>query len=98
MLALFGIFMPSFSWHWVLFVWAYALVWFLLSDRVKLLAYRILDPVSGETVAPTGTTIRAPGSSTGIPNGVAHASTVAPFHSDADPEHPVSRDSSAASG
>jgi hypothetical protein len=25
-------------------VWAYALVWFLLNDQVKVLAYRILDP------------------------------------------------------
>jgi len=26
-------------------VWGYALLWFLVNDRVKLLAYRILDPV-----------------------------------------------------
>jgi hypothetical protein len=26
-------------------VWGYALLWFLLNDRVKLLAYRIFDPV-----------------------------------------------------
>ena len=25
------------------FVWGYALAWFLVNDRVKLLAYRILD-------------------------------------------------------
>jgi H+-transporting ATPase len=25
-------------------VWVYALAWFLVSDRIKLLAYRILDP------------------------------------------------------
>ena len=25
-------------------VWGYVLVWFLLTDLVKLLAYRILDP------------------------------------------------------
>jgi hypothetical protein len=24
-------------------VWGYALIWFLLSDRIKLLAYRIID-------------------------------------------------------
>jgi H+-transporting ATPase len=30
-------------------VWGYALVWFLLTDRVKLVAYRILDPVTIET-------------------------------------------------
>ena len=27
------------------FVWGYALLWFLVNDRVKLLAYRIFDPV-----------------------------------------------------
>jgi len=44
LLALFGIFMPSLSWHWVAFVWGYALVWFVITDRVKLVAYRIFDP------------------------------------------------------
>jgi len=29
-------------------VWGYALLWFLLNDRVKLLAYRIFDPAKGE--------------------------------------------------
>ena len=43
LLALFGIFMPSLEWRWVLFVWAYALAWFVLSDRIKLVAYRIFD-------------------------------------------------------
>jgi H+-transporting ATPase len=89
MLALFGIFMPSLSWHWVLFVWAYALVWFLLSDRVKLLAYRVLDPVSSETVAPTGTTSTEPGSHTRTQKRVAQASKVAP--PDADSEVPYPR-------
>ena len=32
-------------WGWALFVWGYALAWFLVTDPVKLLAYRILDPV-----------------------------------------------------
>ena len=27
-----------------MFVWGYALAWFLVNDRVKLLAYRIFDP------------------------------------------------------
>jgi hypothetical protein len=29
-------------------VWGYALLWFLVNDRVKLLAYRIFDPVQNE--------------------------------------------------
>jgi hypothetical protein len=28
----------SHAWSWALFVWGYALVWFLVTDRVKLLA------------------------------------------------------------
>ena len=32
-----------FRWGWALFVWGYALAWFLVNDRVKLLAYWILD-------------------------------------------------------
>jgi H+-transporting ATPase len=26
-------------------VWGYALAWFLVNDRVKLLAYRVFDPL-----------------------------------------------------
>jgi len=45
-IAVYGLFMTPLGWGWALFVWGYALIWFLISDRVKLLAYRILDPVS----------------------------------------------------
>jgi H+-transporting ATPase len=45
LIAVYGFLMPPLGWGWAGFVWAYALVWFLVSDRVKLLAYRILDPV-----------------------------------------------------
>jgi H+-transporting ATPase len=44
LIAVYGIFMTPLGWKWAMFVWGYALVWFLLNDRVKLLAYRILDP------------------------------------------------------
>ena len=40
--------MPRLGWHWVLLVWGYAIVWFLITDRVKLAAYRILDPVKDQ--------------------------------------------------
>ncbi|WP_204376699.1 hypothetical protein [Methyloceanibacter marginalis] len=36
--------MPALGWELALFVWGYALVWFLINDGVKLLGYRILDP------------------------------------------------------
>ncbi|HKK46654.1 MAG TPA: DUF2934 domain-containing protein, partial [Balneolaceae bacterium] len=32
------------GWGWAGFVWGYALLWFLINDRLKLLAYRILNP------------------------------------------------------
>jgi H+-transporting ATPase len=34
-----------------LFVWGYALAWFLVNDRVKLLAYRIFDPTKEPLLA-----------------------------------------------
>ncbi|HVN76561.1 MAG TPA: plasma-membrane proton-efflux P-type ATPase [Thermoanaerobaculaceae bacterium] len=42
--AVYGFLMPPIGWGWALAVWAYALAWFLVNDRVKLFAYRILDP------------------------------------------------------
>jgi H+-transporting ATPase len=44
LIAVYGLFMTPLGWKWAGFVWGYALVWFLVNDRVKLLAYRILDP------------------------------------------------------
>ena len=41
--AVYGFLMTPLGWGWALLVWAYALVWFLINDRVKLLAYWILD-------------------------------------------------------
>ena len=45
LVAVYGLFMPSIGWGWALLVWGYSLVWFLVNDRIKLLAYRIFDPV-----------------------------------------------------
>jgi len=44
LIAVYGLFMTPLGWGWAGFVWGYALIWALLSDRVKLLAYRIFDP------------------------------------------------------
>lgn len=44
LIATFGIFMPPIGWRWAALIWLYAAAWFLISDRVKLLAYRIFDP------------------------------------------------------
>jgi len=43
LIAVYGLFMTPLGWGWAGFVWGYALVWFLLNDRVKLLAYRVFD-------------------------------------------------------
>lgn len=45
LIAVYGLFMTPLGWSWALFVWGYALAWFLVNDGVKLLAYRIFDPV-----------------------------------------------------
>jgi H+-transporting ATPase len=39
------------GWHWAFLVWFYAVAWFLLTDPVKLLAYRVLDPVKRGAVS-----------------------------------------------
>ena len=46
LIAVYGLFMTPLGWGWSLFVWGYALVWFLVNDRVKLLAYRVFDPTA----------------------------------------------------
>ena len=48
LIAVYGFLMTPLGWGWAAFVWGYALIWALLTDRVKLLAYRIFDPVKAE--------------------------------------------------
>jgi len=64
LIAVYGLFMTPLGWGWAGFVWGYALVWFLVNDRVKLLAYRIFDP--------TGAKIK-PGAKAGEPKPEAKA-------------------------
>jgi len=52
LIAVYGMFMTPLGWGWAAFVWGYALVWFLLNDRIKLLAYRILDPPKPLSLTP----------------------------------------------
>ncbi|MGB7497343.1 MAG: plasma-membrane proton-efflux P-type ATPase [Candidatus Acidiferrum sp.] len=51
LIAVYGLFMTPLGWRWAGFVWGYALVWFLVNDRVKLLAYRIFDPTQAPLLA-----------------------------------------------
>jgi H+-transporting ATPase len=56
LLAVYGVLMPPIGWGWAAAVWGYALAWFLVNDRVKLLAYRVLEFVRAR---------KAPGASEG---------------------------------
>ncbi len=51
LIAVYGLFMAPLGWGWALFVWGYALVWFLVNDRVKLFAYRVFDPTAEPVLA-----------------------------------------------
>jgi H+-transporting ATPase len=53
LIAVYGFLMAPIGWRWAAFVWAYALVWFLLTDPVKLLAYRVFDPANAAANAKT---------------------------------------------
>jgi H+-transporting ATPase len=53
LIAVYGLFMTPLGWGWAGFVWGYALLWFLVNDRVKLLAYRIFDPVEANSKSET---------------------------------------------
>ena len=44
--AVYGVFMAPIGWKWTLLIWVYALAWFVVNDRIKILAYRIFDPVN----------------------------------------------------
>ena len=59
-IAVFGFLMPPLDWRWAAAVWGYALIWALLSDRVKLLAYRFFDsPKTAEAAKVKGIAQRA---------------------------------------
>jgi H+-transporting ATPase len=87
-IAVYGIFMTPLGWEYAILVWGYALAWFLVTDRVKLLAYRILDPVSTVAAVPTGTPRVSPEHLNEKPS----ETKVAPFYTDTDPGEPVYHD------
>jgi H+-transporting ATPase len=47
-IAVYGLFMPPIGWGWALAVWGYSVPFFLINDRVKLLAYRFFDPAEAK--------------------------------------------------
>jgi H+-transporting ATPase len=52
LIAVYGLFMTPLGWKLAGLVWAYALVCFLLTDRVKLLGYKLLDHVDADAPKP----------------------------------------------
>ncbi len=99
LIAVFGLFMTPLGWGWAALVWGYALIWFLVTDRVKLLAYRMLDPVEATAVKANPVPLAIPaapsvGASDDRPAAVAATAKVAPFHTDTDPAGPVYHDRS----
>jgi H+-transporting ATPase len=43
LITVYGLAVTPIGWGWAGFVWGYAIVWFLITDRVKLLAYKIFS-------------------------------------------------------
>ncbi len=91
MLAGFGVLMTPLGLKWVLVVWGYSLAWFLVTDRVKLLAYRFLDPVKDNSVSndvpvPAGAGSGGAGAAVDLRREAAPKATVAPFHAGSGPD------------
>jgi H+-transporting ATPase len=59
LICVFGILVTPLWWGWAAFVWGYALVWFLVTDPVKLLAYRVLDHFKAVTKMETKTVAKS---------------------------------------
>jgi H+-transporting ATPase len=49
LISLFGVLVTPLWWGWAALVWGYALVWFLVTDRVKLIAYWALDRIGAKS-------------------------------------------------
>jgi H+-transporting ATPase len=43
LISVYGLFMNPIGWTWAAVVWGYAFAWFLVSDRIKIAAYKIFD-------------------------------------------------------
>ena len=53
LITVYGLFMSPIGWGWALVVWVYAFAWFLVNDRVKLLAYKLIDRLYHRPIART---------------------------------------------
>jgi H+-transporting ATPase len=94
-IAVAGIFVTPLPWYWALSVWGYAIAWFLITDRVKLFAYRILDPVVSNAVgdtasAPPVTSVTRPDNGAAGPNVSSNGATAAHSYHTTSREYPPS--------
>jgi H+-transporting ATPase len=103
LIAVYGVFMTPIGWGLAALVWGYALVWFLISDRIKLVAYRVFDrPVTGASIPSRATGQRSPAAdqrdqysvSATDRGGADGPSVVAAFHTTNDEGSPVYHDRS----
>jgi H+-transporting ATPase len=67
LIAVYGVFMTPLGWGWAAFVWGYAIAWFLINDRIKLLAYRIFDPTNASSIKKQPIAPAAPTTATAVP-------------------------------
>lgn len=51
LITVYGVFMHPIGWFWAGAVWAYALIWFLIEDEVKLMAYKLFDREDGGAIS-----------------------------------------------
>jgi H+-transporting ATPase len=43
LVCVYGVFVTPIGWKWALFVWGYAIAWFIVNDQIKLITYHTLD-------------------------------------------------------
>jgi H+-transporting ATPase len=91
LIAVYGVFMTPLGWGYAALVWGYALAWFLLTDRIKLLAYQVLDPVKDTSVGnddpvPAGAGSGEADAAVDLRREAAPKATVAPFHGGSAPD------------
>lgn len=46
-ITVYGILLPAMGWNLAIFIWVYAFIAFLITDRIKLLVYKVLDSKKG---------------------------------------------------
>jgi len=64
---------PPLGWWLAGLVWGYALIWFLVTDPVKLLTYKVLDRIKADKATPVNAPPRNKAAIVALPTGAAKA-------------------------